>query len=140
MKIPFQPFPDGVKPLTLEQFRYRLEHHDGFGPLMQRHYEEALSLPSGPDTEEMQSEARAALKTLKHYQGKLLSIRTLEKCKAELLQATPADWDEAFRRRLLAFVAESMDHILDVLEPERTELMTLALELRELMRGSKRKS
>ena len=125
MKIPFQPLPDGEEPHTVKEFLFRLQHDPGFAGTMQRHYEAALALPAGPDTADMQRQARAALKALKHHQGAWLGMQALKKGQA-LMEDPHEPCDPDLMARLEALAREAVDHLLDVQEPERTRIMASA--------------
>jgi len=133
MKVPFQPLPDGEEPHTVKEFLFRLKHDPGFAERMQQHYEAALALPAGPDTEDMQNKARAALKTLKHHQGAWHAMQALQKGQA-LIEAPRDLHDSELFARLAALASEAIDHLLDVQEPDRTRIMAGAIGLQDHIR------
>ena len=122
MKIPFKPLPDDEPPLTIPQFLARLKHDPGFAEKMQAHYESMLALPLNADTGDMHKAASAALRTLRHHQGAW-------KAKQAFIQAQDLMEEDGFTRNpdvlrsILALNEEAIDHLLDVLEPERTHFM-----------------
>lgn len=132
MKIPFQPLPDGEPKLDVPQFLFRLKHDPGFAPLMQRHYEAALALPAGPDTEDMQRSAKAALKTLKHHQGAWHAMQALKRCVD--LKEQPGLSREELLTQMAALASEAIDHLLDVDEPERSRLMARTTAIQDAIR------
>ncbi len=136
MKISFKPLPDDEPPLNVPQFLARLKHDRGFAEKMQAHYEAALALPRNADTEDMQKAADAALRTLRHHQGAWKAKQALEQSVA-LMEKDDFGDNADMLRRSLALTEEAIDHVLDVMEPERTRLMArctgMQTEIRRLL-------
>lgn len=132
MKIPFKPLPDGEPLLDTQQFLFRLKHDPGFAGKMQAHYESMLALPVNDDTADMHQKAAAALRVLKHHQGAWNAMQALLQSQALMDEASDLREPDTLRRlRILA--DEATDHLLDVLEPDRTRLMTRIAGVREMI-------
>lgn len=129
MPMKFKPLPDDEPQISLPQFLHRLKTEPAFVEKMRAHYEQALALPLTPDTEELHTKARAALKTLKHHQGAFHAMRNLEEG-LEILDMSADDFSAAASSRLHALTEEASDHLLDVMEPERTKLMNAITSIR----------
>lgn len=129
MSTPFQPLPDDEPLLDKAQFLFRLKHDPGFVQKMREHYEAALALPLNEDTAEMHKSAAAALRMLKHRQGALHAMKLLSQVAALGEGEEPAASEVLARVKTL--MAEATDHLLDVLEPERTKFINEVAALRE---------
>jgi hypothetical protein len=133
MKTPFQPLPDDEPPMDLQQFLARLKLEPGFAETMRKHYEAALALPLTPETEDLHQSASAALRTLRHHQGAVHCQKVL-KTIIETVETPGFTPDPDELRGLLAKTEEAVDHLLDVMEPERTRFMTKLVEMRDRLR------
>ena len=131
MPIPFKPLPDGEPLLDTKQFLFRLKHDPGFAETMQRHYEAALALPLNEDTAEMHKAAAGALRLLKHHQGAWKAMKLLQKT-LSLIDDESCEPSEIVTQAK-TLTAEATDHLLDVLEPERTKLMNQIAGVREMI-------
>lgn len=133
MPIPFRPLPDDEPPLTLPEFLRRLEGEPEFVAKMRAHYEAALALPLSPDTEALHAAASKALRTLKHHQGLVGAKRKIVQAfgllELEEIEGLPEETYAECERLL----DEARDDALDVLEPERTSLMTKIAGVQEAL-------
>lgn len=134
MKTRFQPLPDGEPPLTIPQFLARLRHEPGFAETMQAHYESMLVVPKTPLTATMRKKAAEALRTLRHHQGAWKAKQCLLQGQALMVDDGFLD-DPAIHGRIAALTTEARDHLLDVLEPERTRLMASIAEVRKMLKA-----
>ena len=134
MSAESSPHPPDVQPwITLPEFLRLLKTDPEFIRKTRANLEAALAIPLSPDTEQMHANARTMLQTLKHHEALTQAEKRMLEAGA-ILKEPIADWDETTPRRLNALVEESMDHLLDVQEPERTALMKTAMGLQEMMR------
>lgn len=134
MKVPFQPLPDGEELMTIPQFLARLKHDPGFAEKMEAHYQAQLALPRNAETEEMHQAATKALRTLRHHQGAWKAVSVLRQGEA-LIEQPGFREDREAMQRALALTEEGIDHLLDVLEPERTRLLASLTECQSTLRA-----
>lgn len=120
--------------MNIPQFLARLKHDLGFAEKMEAHYQAQLALPLDADTRDMHEAATTALRTLRHHQGAWKAAKVLEQAEA-LIDKPDFTKDDDGIRRALALTEEGIDHILDVLEPERTRLLARLTKLQSTFRG-----
>jgi hypothetical protein len=89
---------------------------------MEAHYQAQLALPQNAETEELHQAATKALRTLRHHQGVWKAVSNLRQVQALLAQPGFREDREAMQRAV-ALTEEGIDHLLDVLEPDRTRLL-----------------
>ncbi len=118
--------------LTLPQFLMRLNTEPAFAAKMRAHYESMIAVPASPETDEMRKAAQAALKSLKHRIGVLHALAKLEE--ADKILEKSAEIPEDDLPHLNALVDGAVDDLLDVMEPERTRIMGMVLELQAVCR------
>lgn len=133
METPLNPLPDGEPLLDTQQFLFRLKHDPGFADKMQAHYESMLAQPENDDTTEMRQKAAAALRVLKHHQGAWNAMQALLQSQTLMDEETDIREPDTLRR-LRTLADEATDHLLDVIEPDRTRLMLRIAEVREMIR------
>src|SRR6188474_3408362 len=106
MSTPSDPLPDDDIPFTFEEYLFQMNNDPDFAAGMQRCYAAALALPPGPETEDMQNSARAAIQLHKHYEGAFYAKKALTEC-MELAKHAPADDYPDLLRRLSALATEA---------------------------------
>ena len=139
MSMSSEPLPDHGPLMDKKQFLERLKQDPGFVEKMQARYEAALALPENPETTQLRASAGLALRKLKHYQGTWLAGELLLQARG-VIDENRHDLEPADLRRMLALTDEASDHLLDVMEPDRTRFMTMITELREMIRRLVKKS
>ncbi len=124
MQTRFIPLPADVPPMDLPEFQHRVRTDPVFVAKMWAHYEGMLAEPLTPETAEMRERAGKALATLKHFGGIAAALRKLKEGERLMHESVPEH-----REQIAVLLAEAMDELLDVMEPERARFIKVTMAL-----------